>query len=531
MSTTSDDRPNILVLMTDQHNPVLMGPNQAWGVRTPHIDSIAAEGMRFDNAYAASPVCVPSRCSFMSGLYPHKHEALDNGASMPTHVPTFAHALTVAGYETVLCARMHFNGQEIYHGFEHRLATDLCNPVEYPAPPATPSKLVDPVYAGRRAADCDDGSYAADPSPVLTYDDHVCAQACDWLRARGKRKHERPFLLVTSFYGPHPMLSGREEYRELFDEYFARDLGAEEISEEQFNRLPAYVRRAISGGKENGQTIRKSSIHRFRAGYFSRVTYTDGLIGKVLEALSASQLKEDTIIIYLSDHGEQMGDHGTIGKSQFYDYSSRVPLIVSMPDRRAGVIRQNVSLTDIFPTLCDLAGGVELEHELDGRSLLPLMDGGAEDEEAVVYAECFDWMAQRPVFMVKRGPWKYCCFDGEPEFLFHLGEDPHEWRNCAAERDYADVLTGMRAALRRIVDPDAVRHQVEQNRARRRLIHRATESSPATRARLRQRIRAYREAWDEPYWDDNERQSEHEPFLHWDEEAPATRLPDVPVSP
>jgi len=515
-----DRRPNILIIMTDQHSPVLRGPDQPWGVRTPNIDAIAAEGLEFENAYCASPICVPSRCSFMTGLYPHQHRTFDNGASLAHDIPTFAHALTAVGYETVLCARMHFNGKEVHHGFEKRLVTDLNNPIEYQVPPVAPDVLADPKYDGRRPDFPDDGSYAVKDSPILQYDDYACKKACEYLRSKPGR--ERPFLLVTSFYGPHPMVAGREEYRELFHEYFARDLGAKELSEGEFNQLPAFVRRFLSNGTDRGKTISKAKIHRFRAEYFSRVTYTDSLIGKLMGTLSEEQLKEDTIVIYLSDHGEQMGDHGIFGKSVFFEYTCRVPLIISMQDRRVGKVRQNVSLIDLFPTLCDMAGGVEIEHDLPGRSLLPLMSGGVEQDEAVVLSEFMDWKGLRPAYMVKRGPWKYCFYTGEPEFLYNLDEDPGEWKNYARDPACVGILNELREELYRRVDPEAVEAQVRENRARRRLIFRATEAGPQTQARLRAYVRDFRKKWDEPFWDDNDLQSSFESHLHWDEET--TRL-------
>jgi len=504
------DQPNILILMTDQHRADLMGPDNPWGVRTPCLDRLLAQGVNFPNVYCNSPIYAPSRMSFMTGLFTHHHHCYDNGASLASDIPTFAHTLTAAGYETVICARMHFNGADIYHGFEKRLATDMNNPIEYGVKPAGWSGCLSPYYGGIRASE--DRPYESSPCPTLAYDDYVCERACAYLSNRPL--DDRPFLMLASFYGPHPMVSKREQYRALYEAYMAQDLKAVELSEADFDRMPAHERRKLAGGHAEARVPDTAAIRRFRAEYFSRVTYTDSLIGRVIDTLEAQGLREDTVVIYLSDHGEQMGEHGLIGKSSFYEGTSRVPLIVSMPDRRCATVDDNVQLVDIVPTLCELSGREPLEHRVDGRSLLPTVRGEVAAADSVVFSEYHDWSAWRPIFMVKRGPWKFCHYPGEQDYLFNVVSDPDEQHNYALDADAAEDLKQMRDRLFSCWNPTAIEAVALQRQAMRRQIMAATQRSRETKQRIRESIKQFRDDWNEPWWDGNARQGAHESFLH-----------------
>jgi len=502
-------RPNILLLMTDQHRADLMGSDNRWGVRTPHLNRLLEQGISFTNTYCNSPICVPSRMSMMTGLFVHHHEAYDNCTSLAVDYPTFAHALTAAGYDTVICARTHFNGADAYHGFEHRLATDMNNPIEYGAMPAQWTGPLAPRWGGVRPAT--EKPYETSDSPTLMYDDYVCDQACDFLRSG--RDDERPFMLMASFYGPHPMVSNREIYRSDYEKYLDGDLRCEELTPEAFEALPAHERRKLANASGKAVAPDSASIRRFRAEYFSRVTYTDALLGRVVEALEQAGLADNTIIIYVSDHGEQMGEHGVFGKSSFFEGTARVPLVISMPDRRSGIVEHNVQLVDLFPTLCDMVGRGPVAHTLDGRSLMPLVRDPSASWDDLVFSEFYDAKAWRPNYMLKQGPWKFCHYPGEQDFLHNLEQDPGEVANLALDAAYGDRLAAMRRELFTRWNPPELEARARQRQAMRRELLAATNCSVQTKQRIKQQIKVFRDAWNEPYWDDNQRQSAHEAFL------------------
>ena len=501
-------KPNILMLMTDQHNPNAMGPDNPYGVETPALDRLVRKSIVFEQAFCNSPICVPSRMSLMTGLYPHNHEVYDNGGSLHEGMPTFAHGLNQAGYETVICARMHFNGLDQYHGFEKRLMSEFCNPVEYPPPRPEWPGPIDPEYGGVGPREI---QHVVSDSCTLRYDDDIADKACEYLREGSWG--ERPFYLLASFYGPHTYMAARKEYLPVYEKHLSSDLQVRELDKAEFDALPAHVRRIICGTGAKAKVLSKEAIQEYRSEYLARVTYTDGLIGKVLDTLDSEGLTEDTIIIYLSDHGEQMGKHGVFGKSVFYDDTVRVPLMISIPERQAGRVSADVQLVDLFPTLLDLAGAPRPAYPVDGRSLLPLVEEPALEWPYPAFSAFFDAQAYRPSFMLKEGKWKYVEYPGEQCFLYDLETDPDERINHAVDPGCQPVVKRMQAHMLEICEPLEVEKRARHIQARRRFAIMGTASSRMVKERMQERIRTMRAEWNEPYWDGNIRQSVHESFI------------------
>jgi len=509
-------KPNILMLMTDQHNPNVMGPHNRYGAETPSLDRLAGKSMVFTRAFCNSPICVPSRMSLMTGLFPQHHQVYDNGGSLPEGMPTYAHGLNQAGYETVICARMHFNGLDDHHGFEKRLMSEFCNPIEYPPPLPEWQGPIDPEYGGVGPREI---PHVVNDSCGLYYDDDIAGKACDYLR--GKSWGDRPFYLLTSFYGPHPYLSAREEYLPAYEKYLQEDLGVRELDQKEFEALPAHVRRIICGKNAKAQVLSKEAIQEYRAEYLARITYTDGLIGKVLDTLEEEGLSEDTIIIYLSDHGEQMGNHGICGKSVFYDDTVRVPLMISMPDRNGGPVQADVQLVDLFPTLLDMAGAPQPGYSLDGHSLMPLIENPDTEWNHPVFSAFFDAQAYRPSFMLKEGNWKYVEYPGESCFLYDQNQDPEEKINFALNPAFQDVVKRLQDRMLDICNPLLIEKEARIMQAKRRYAIQGTASSRLIKERMQKRIRDHRNSWNERYWDGNQKQSAHESFID----------PDVNIDP
>lgn len=510
------DKPNILFIMTDQLSANAIGASGNSVVKTPNIDRLAGEGTLFSNCHTPAPICGPARWSLMSGLYAHNHKGWDNGSSLSSEIPTFAHVLTLAGYETVICSRMHFNGIDQHHGYEKRLASEHNNPIDYGTEPLLGDKKTLPEFAGVREPEYS-GNYPFNDSPRAGHDDWILEKNLEYLKSRQWGK--RPFMLTASFLAPHPSVKRREEYLDIYRDYLDMDLGVEELTEEEFYNLHPHTRRLIAKGKEQVYVQSKEEKHSFMAEYYSRVTYFDRQVGELLDTLESEGLRENTVIALTSDHGDDMGRFGYWGKTSFYDNVVKVPLIISLPDRMGAqhstgaVCHENVSLVDIFPTFADLAGADPVGYHIDGNSLLPLLNGNCSEWPKTVFSEYYGQYAKYSMYMVRKGSFKFNYYLGENPELFDLEKDPGENFNVAEDPEYGRVLKDMEDELRRICDPEGLWNEYLQSNAQRDVISRATKASTQTKQRIRDYIRQYREEWDEPTWDGNKEQSRYEVHL------------------
>ncbi len=272
----SAGKPNILLIMSDQHNPRIAGYASDTIVRTPNLDNLAATGVRFDNTYCPAPLCVPSRMSFLTSRWPSDQHVWSNQCFLDSTIPTFAHHLTLAGYETVLCGRMHFEGYDQQHGFTRRLVGDFT--VQHPGTRHTfelsrPGALAE--HLGHALGQNYIAATTAGPGRtcVQAYDEAVSRAASDYLT---KTQSDRPFCLVAGFYGPHcPFIAPKD----LFEEYYAR-VDVPDIPEGYFDQLHPYLRQ---WRRHRGiETLTDEQVRRARAGYYGMVTFLDQRVGEIL---------------------------------------------------------------------------------------------------------------------------------------------------------------------------------------------------------------------------------------------------------
>ncbi len=513
MNTT---KPNILFIMTDQLSANAVGAFGNSTVKTPNMDKLASEGVSFSNCHTPSPICGPARWSLMTGLHVHNHRGWDNGSALSSEIPTFAHVLTLAGYETVICSRMHFNGIDQYHGFEKRLATEHNNPIDYPAEPLWGDKPEQPVFAGERPTEYDE-DYPFNHSIRAGHDDWVLEKNIEYLKSGQWGK--RPFMLTASFLAPHPSVRRRKEYLEIFHEYLDMGLEVDELTEEDFNSLHPHTKRLIAKGKEKAFAQSKEEKRRYLAEYYSRVTYFDRQVGELIETLEKEGLRDNTVIVLTSDHGDDAGRFGYWGKVSFYDNVVKVPLIVSMPpamrktELSGSLRKENVSLLDLFPTFAELAQAEAFEFKIDGHSLLPLLNEKTPKWHNTVLSEYFGQYARRPMFMLKKDDLKFNYYLGEDPELFDLAKDPDEKENLAENPEYSALLKELEKELRQVCNPENLYEEYVQSSRQRTFIARATKASIQTKLRIKKYIHEYRAAWDEPTWDDNKEQSRYESHL------------------
>ncbi len=455
-------RPNLLIILSDQHSPHIMGCAGDPTVRTPNIDALAHDGVRFANTYCGSPLCAPSRMSFLTGQYPSDIEVWTNPCPLSSNVPTFAHALSLAGYETVLCGRMHFIGDDQHHGFERRLVGDVSGamtgmPAEGMFEGVIPKTTVGQNYLTMEAVGAGYCTYTA-------YDDAVTQRAVQFLHERAQSGEERPFCLVVGYLLPHcPYVCPKP----LFDEYMDK-VSLPSIPDGYSDRLhPAMRHWRKARGVDK---ITSDQARAALAAYYGMVTYLDERIGEVVGALQQIGQKDNTAIAYISDHGEMAGEHGIWWKESLYEASVGVPMIWSWPGRfEAGVVRQGVSsLLDVGPTCIDLAGARTLPFAR-GRSLAPALALGSHEsalEPRPAFAEMYPPEAGMPVSrMIRSGPWKLNAYHGyEHPQLFNLEDDPQEMTDLGESESAAAIRAELLAQVNEGWDPERIARVVERRR-------------------------------------------------------------------
>lgn len=510
-------KPNILFIMSDQLSASAIGCLGNAIVKTPNIDQLASRGTLFSNCHCVSPICGPSRWSMMTGQYVHNHKGWDNGACLSSEEPTFAHALTFAGYETVICSRMHFHGPDQYHGFEKRLATEHNNPILYGSEGFGMENCKTPEFSNLKEMEYRD-HYPVNTSSRAMHDDYVLDKAIEYLKSKSWKN--RPFMMTASFLAPHPVIKRRKEYEAIFQEYVNMDLGASELTEVEFQKLHPHIKRLISSGKPKAAIYSERENHLLRAEYYSRISYFDQQIGKLINTLEEEKLSENTAIVFTSDHGECMGQFGYWGKQSFYDNVVKVPLIISLPQsfreteyKENSVRDELVSLVDIFPTLVDLGNAPVPNYTLDGQNLMPLVQNKEVKVKDVVFSEYYGIYAKNAMFMVRKGNFKFNYYVNECSELFDISKEGKESTNLIDKPAYAKIKMDMEGLLRNICNPENLQNEYLRSHYKRSYITNSVATSIQTKERTKNEIRDYRKQWNEPTWDDNKEQSRHEKHL------------------
>ncbi|UOB59749.1 choline-sulfatase [Burkholderia pyrrocinia] len=484
--------PNILILMADQLTPFALPAYGNRVARTPTLDRLAAQGVVFDAAYCASPLCAPSRFSLLTGKLPSGIGAYDNAAELPAQTLTFAHYLRAGGYRTMLSGKMHFCGPDQLHGFEERLTTDIY-PADFGWVPDWDSPTERPSWYHNMSSVLDAGPCVR--TNQLDFDDEVTFAAkqklYDVARERAAGHDARPFCMVVSLTHPHDPYAITHEYWDLY-----RD---DEID------MPA-VRLDAADSDPHSQRLRfvcendrtpptDAQIRAARRAYYGATSYVDTQFGSVLAALEQCGFADDTIVIVTSDHGDMLGERGLWYKMTFFEGGCRVPLIVHAPGRfGAARVHGPVSHVDLLPTLVDLAGAAPAggwPDPVDGASLVPHLHGTPAHDVAL--GEYLAEGAVAPVVMIRRGGWKYVHCPADPDQLYNLADDPRELTNLAGSPEAAGVLEAFRVEAAQRWNLPELDRQVRASQRRRRFHYAA-----ATQGRIH--------AWDwQPFTDASQR--------------------------
>ncbi|SDI80279.1 choline-sulfatase [Salipiger marinus] len=465
---TNPSRPNILIFMVDQLNGTLFPDGPADWLHAPNLKALAARSTRFRNAYTASPLCAPGRASYMSGQLPSRTGVYDNAAEFASSIPTYAHHLRRAGYQTALSGKMHFVGPDQLHGFEERLTTDIYPPDFGWTPDyRKPGERIEWWYHNMGSVT---GAGVAEITNQMEYDDEVAYHATRKVYDLARGKDARPWCLTVSFTHPHDPYVARRKYWDLYDDC-AHLLP--EVAPIPYEDQDPHSQRIFDANDWRSYDITDDNVRRARQGYFANISYLDDKIGEVMEALRGTRAEDNTIILLVSDHGDMLGERGLWFKMSFFEGASRVPLMIAAPQMAPGRIDAPVSNIDICPTLCDLAGVSidEIRDWTDGESLVPLGQGA--ERASPVAMEYAAEASYAPMVALRQGPWKYTRCALDPDQLFNLQSDPHELANLAQDPAHAETLARFRDMADHRWDLARFDAEVRQSQARRWIVYEA----------------------------------------------------------
>ena len=418
--------PNILVIMSDEHDGAVLGCMGDALIRTPNIDRIASEGIRFPRCYAAAPVCGPTRLALTGGKYSSRLRVWGNNSLLPAG-PTIASQMKKAGYDAILCGKQHYEAGRL-HGFTEIGGRN--------------NKHEKTGYEDRR--DPDDTSINTEQrderfarfhpgrkSGILTHDDRLTDTTVDFLKDR--RAEDPPFFYFLGYKAPHfPLIAPRRHWRRYRGKVPMPNIPAGSVESQPLNYH--HLRRAF-GVVETDPEL----VQRGRELYYALIDWLDTQVGQVLRALDRSEVAENTVVIFTADHGENKGDHHLWWKNCMYEHAARIPLLIRWPERwRGGQVRRGACSTlDMVQTILDLAGA-PIPEDFDGDSLLPWMDDKQHAWKDIAISEYYGHNVCSGFSMIRSGPHKYVYHTeinsryGAEHELYDLSSDPGEFNNLAA---------------------------------------------------------------------------------------------------
>ncbi len=440
---------NVLFIMSDEHSRHVLGAYGNGIVKTPHLDRLAGEGTLFENGYANCPICVPSRASFATGRYVHEIGCWDNAIPYTGSPPSFGHRLHEHGHRCDSIGKLHYRGSDDPNGFDNEIlplhVLDGKGDVQGMLRQDPPKRTSTAQLAG------DAGS---GESTYLAYDRQIRDAAIAWLGRAARERSDKPWCLFVSFVCPHFPLVAPPEFYAL---YPLDDLPLPRLrAPHEFPDHPVLRKlRAVQDYEDHFRD--ETHVRMAIAAYYGMVSFLDDNIGQVLRALEAGGLREDTLVVYTSDHGDNLGSRTFWGKSNMYEEAVGVPLIL----RGRGVPRGRrvetpVSLVDGYPTILEAVGvpRTEAERGLPGSSLLDLAQG--EDAGRTAFSEYHAVGSIAGIFMVRFGRWKYVHYEGYRPQLYDLEADPGETRDLAGEAGHEEAIAEGLRRLRAICDPAEV---------------------------------------------------------------------------
>lgn len=452
-------RSNLLIIMSDEHRKDAMGCVGHAQVQTPNLDLLASRGTLFSNAYTPSPMCVPTRAGIACGDYINKLGYWDSATPYDGRVRSWMRQLSDQGVPVTSIGKLHFRSADDNNGFvEELLPMHVVGNVGWTVGLLRRDA---PVYSAASELAADVGVGA---SSYTDYDNNITSVARSWLAA--KKGTTEPWAAVVSLVSPHYPLTCPEPFSDLY-QADNMELPVGHGDQPQHAELKK-VREFFNYEKY----FDEQKIREAKAAYFGLTSFMDNCVGQLYQALENSGQLQNTVVIYMSDHGDMLGDQGYWTKQVMYEQSAGVPLIAAGPGFTAGKeVTTAVSLTDIAATAIDVCGA---EHDDQSRALpgvsLRRIANSADDPERTILSEYHDGGSTTGTFMVRWQNWKYVHYVDHRPQLFNLHDDPHELHNLAdasTSSVAADALLEGERRLREFCDPDEVNARCFEDQSRR----------------------------------------------------------------
>lgn len=466
----AESRPNVLFLISDDLNNMLGCYGDA-RIKTPNIDKIASRGVRFDRAYCTFPLCGPSRNSMLTGLYPNSTGILSNQQIFRQTIPTqvsMSQAFRQAGYFSARIGKLYHynvprsigtNGHDDPGSWELELNPAGVDRLEEEPKIVT---LLPGQFGGTL-------SWYASPKSDQYHTDALEAEDAEWVLERCAKRKDRPFFLAVGFFRPHTPYVSPQSY---FDLYPEKEMPiVQGVKEDQADIPPA----GLGSRKQEEEKLTDDLRRQCRQAYYASISFMDTQVGRVLSALDRLGLAENTIIVFTSDHGYHMGEHGLYQKMSLFEESARVPLLVVAPGKatKGGVAKSPVSQLDLFPTLAELCG-VKTPANVQGQSLAPILKDvsasgrgwaltqvsrGGGPARATVTTDVSSNLKPFFGYSLRTPRWRYTEWDEGRQGLelYDHDADPRELtnlvKNSAHANTVADLSRQLRAAVKTTYPP------------------------------------------------------------------------------
>lgn len=467
---------NVLFLLSDQHRQQALGVRGDPHARTPNLDGLARDGVRFDNAYCAYPVCTPSRASLLTGTWNHNNGVVNNTTPWPWQIKTMAHHFGRQGYATGLIGKMHFVDAQT-HGFDYRL--DFNDWYQYLGPKTklyadelsransgSGMPQIDDLWRdfgdpwkGLRTLDNRKGAVLVGQASKIAEQDHfesfVARETVRFLKNFGT-KH--PFFLISSYLKPHDPFMPPERFAAQFrasDVKLPSTFGRLRPGQPDTKAAPKVIQDLAASHPPTPELADENAARQRIAMYYANLAYLDDVLGGVIKGLAELGLADDTLVVYSSDHGEMLGEHGLWQKSLFYEPSGSVPLIFRGPGiaQPGSVCKTPVSQVGLAATLLDACGLPATGF--DEPSFLPLLADTNAKWTRPAFAE-YALKTKQARYMIRKGDWKFNHWINDLPELYNLRDDPGESRNLAADPKHKATAESLKAELLRWHQPEAV---------------------------------------------------------------------------
>ncbi len=462
-------RPNILVICSDEHHPHLTSYAGNPYIKTPNLDKLAERGTVFSRAYCTCPVCTPSRMSFITGKYVNQIDNWFIGVPLSREEMTWARRLNEAGIPSAMIGKMDFCGEYQDGGFgEYKIIEKRGAYAQYPRTSPLLSRLNGYVrkdkrehiiHSGIREDIVTDGKNGHDDRLGFYDHDRIITQwACEYLREKARKKEESPWCLYVGLLYPHWPYKVPEKYFNLYyPDHVEMPYDFCIPSNPKLHPEVALFQKA-----QDLTGLTEDDFRRTLAAYYGMVTCMDEMVGRILKELEDGGMIDNTYIIYTSDHGDSLGEHGLFYKQCSYEGSAGVPLIFAGPDIPAGkTVDVPVSLIDLYPTVLDCVG-LKKEDDRPGISWKNAVKGNFEGRE-LIFCEFHGNFFRKDWFMLANKKYKYTYYTDARPSLFDMENDPHEQKDLALKDEYKPLLDWFETELRKIVNPEEVSERAKRD--------------------------------------------------------------------